>query len=279
MTDDLLGRLVAWAAARPDIRAVILTGSRARDDGTVDEASDVDIELFTADPGRYEADDAWVHEIGPVWVTLALRRPDDARYRMRLVLFEGGAKADLAIAPPALLEEMADAGRLSELYERGYRTLIDRDGLAARLPSPSGRPPTHGPPSAEAFRAVVDEFWFEASHIPKLLGRGELWVVKFRDWTMKELLRQMIEWHALALRGAETDVWHIGIRMQQWAAPGVWEELDAAFGRFDAEDARRAFLATAALFGRLARETAERLGHDYPAALERSVMAVDENES
>lgn len=270
-SDDLGDRIVAWATARPDIRAVILTGSRAQVGATVDAASDWDVELFTTEVARY-ADDEWLGEIGPTWVSLALPRPDDERYRMRLVIFEGGAKADLAFAPPAILDEMAGAGRLSELYERGYRVLLDRDDIGSRLPQPSGRPPGRRPPTADEFRATVEEFWFEAAHIPKLLWRDELWAVKFRDWTMKTLLLRMIEWHAIATRGAEADVRQIGIGMQRWAASSVWPELHRTFGRFDAADAREAFVATATLFGRLARETADRLGHEYRMELEHAII-------
>lgn len=271
--EGLGDRILAWATDRPDVRALILTGSRAQAGGSVDAASDWDLELFVTDVERYARRDDWTSEIGPVLVSLALSRPDDARYRMRLVIFEGGGKADLAIAPLAMLEEMAEAGRLSELYEHGYRILLDRDGIGSRLPTPSGRAPERTPPDAEAFRLAVQEFWFEAAHIPKLLWRGELWAAKFRDWTMKTLLLRMIEWHAVTTRGTDTDVRQIGLGMTRWADPEIWRELHATFGRFDAGDAERAFLATSMLFGRLARETAERLGHTYPVDLEREVIA------
>ena len=62
----------------------------------------------------------------------------------------------------------------------------------------------------------MEEFWFEAWHIPKYLKRNDLWVVKFRDWTMKQLLLRMLEWHAIATNGPALDISHIGVHMKDW---------------------------------------------------------------
>jgi aminoglycoside 6-adenylyltransferase len=272
VSDAFLERLVEWAARQPDVRALVLTGSRARADGRVDDVSDYDLEVLTTEPARY-ATPEWMDELGPVWVYLPTTRSDDERYMTRLVVFAEAVKVDFSFAPPDLLEDMVAARKLSPLYERGYRVLLDRDGLAARLPEPSGRPTGRTLPTEAELRAAVEEFWFEASHIPKLLKRGELWVVKQRDWAMKELLLQMIEWHALAASGGKRDVWHIGTRMAEWAQPGVWERLHEAFGGFGAAESRRALLATTALYSDLGRETAAALGHAYPAEVDAAISA------
>jgi aminoglycoside 6-adenylyltransferase len=98
-----------------------------------------------------------------------------------------GLKADIQIRPTGALAGIAEGG-LDDLYERGYAVLADPSGLAARLPAPSGRPPRLRPPTDAELRDGCLEFWYEAAHIPKLLARGELWVVKFRDGTMKRML-------------------------------------------------------------------------------------------
>ena len=138
--DPFLDRVVAWAERQPDVRALVLTGSRARPGGPVDDASDYDLEVFTSDRAKYETDE-WMDELGAVWVYLPTTRSDDSRYLTRLVVFAGATKVDFSFAPPDVLADMAAAGTLSPLYERGYRMLLDREGLAARLPEPSLRPP------------------------------------------------------------------------------------------------------------------------------------------
>lgn len=127
--DPFLGRVVAWAGQHPQVRALVLTGSRARDDGSVDEVSDYDLELFTTDRAALEESNAWLEEFGHVWVCLPTTRSEDGRYRTRLTVYENGLKADFSVAPVALLEDFVQRERLNDLYDRGYRVLVDKDGL------------------------------------------------------------------------------------------------------------------------------------------------------
>ncbi|MGA4837634.1 aminoglycoside 6-adenylyltransferase [Streptomyces sp. G45] len=268
-TDDgTVERILAWARRQPDLCAVLRTGSRARRDGTADALSDHDIELYTTDVDRYEdgAGD-WVRELGPVVVQVGLEGPWENP--ARLVLFEGGVKVDFQVVPVDRLAKLAAEG-LDDLHERGYEVLWDRDGAAASLPAATGTVAAE-PPDAEAFAELCAEFWFEVAHLPRCLARGELWVAKSRDWTTKELLECLIEWHALTVRGADLDVWYGGTRMRGWAAPGVWDSLPDTFGGFTEEDALRAARATADLFARLAKEVAEAHGFPYPHEAERAI--------
>lgn len=265
--DGVVGRVLAWARTRPDIRAVLRTGSRARHDGTVDAFSDHDIELYTTDVERYEDDGTWVEEFGPVVVQVGLEGPWENP--ARLVLFQGGVKVDFQVVPVDRLALMAAEG-LDDLHERGYDVLWDREGVTAALPRATGAVQAE-PPDAEEFGELCAEFWFEIAHLPRSLARGELWVAKSRDWTTKELLGCMIEWHALSRKGADHDVWYGGTRMRRWADPDVWQSLPETFGGFTADDALRAARATADLFARLAREVAAAHGFPYPEKAESAV--------
>jgi aminoglycoside 6-adenylyltransferase len=264
----LLDEIVRWASGRPDIRAVLLTGSHAR--GDADASSDLDVELFTTEPDRYAGRD-WMTEIRPVSVQLGFEPAADRPTRNRLTVFAGGEKVDFLVGTVELLAQLA-AG-LDDLHERGYRILLDRDGLAARLPPATGSPSPAALPTSGELRDVVEEFWFEAWHIPKYLARGELWVVKHRDWTMKQLLLRVLEWEA-GTRGV--DPWHIGTRIAEWAPVELRDRLEATFGRYDAADARRAFLATTDLFADVARTVAARCGLGYPDEMEEAIRGYAE---
>ncbi len=272
MTDteegDLLDRVVEWANQQPDIAALVMTGSRARPEGG-DELSDYDLEIFTSNPTALTDSEDWFRGLGNVWVHL----PAEAERGCptRLVVYEGGEKADFSILPIEVLQQAVEKQALGALYERGYTVLLDKTGLASQLPPPTYQPPVHELPTEAAYRELIEEFWFEASHIPKYLERGDLWVVKFRDWTMKELLRTMLEWHALAPGGKGNDVWYIGMRMKEWVQPGVWERLHDAFGRFDVADSWRALLSTVSLFRDLAVATGMKLGFRYPQEVDDAV--------
>ena len=264
--DDFLDSVSAWARRQADVVAVVMTGSRARDDGAIDPYSDYDIELFTEDPARYEGLE-WLSEIGPVWVCL----PQTSEgHPTRLCFFDGGVKADFMIVPAIVLDTMVEHQSLSDLWQRGYRVLLDRTGLTARLPAPSEKPAVSLPPTEDGYLDTHTVFWFEAAHIPRYLVRGELWVVKFRDFTMKQALLKMIEWQATA-RSADADVWYIGTKAKAWTSPDVWERLHETFAHFDAADSWRALLATLSLFRDVSSEVADSYGLEYPRKMDEAI--------
>lgn len=80
----------------------------------------------------------------------------------------------------------------------------------------------------------------------------------------------MLEWHARAAHGWDYDTWHDGHFLTQWTDPLTWNDLQDAFGCFDAADSWRALLTTMGLFRRLANETALRLSYMYPTAVDVS---------
>jgi aminoglycoside 6-adenylyltransferase len=262
----VLASLLKWARKDSNVIALIQTGSAARSDGRTDSFSDVDIEIIARDPQKLLLDDSWFVDLGDVWITM---RFDDVRYPTRLVVYDGGAKLDYTIAGADRLTGMA--GHLDPLYERGYCVLLDKEGLSTSLPAATGAFPLSAAPTQDQFNKTVEEFWFEATHMPRYLARHDLWVVKFRDWTMKEDLLEMLEWHAAISSADRVDTWHIGTRMIEWADQTTWAELDSVFGRFDQADAWRALLATTDLFARLSRETARGNGLIYPTDLENNV--------
>jgi aminoglycoside 6-adenylyltransferase len=265
-SDELLHEITEWADARADVVAAVLTGSRAADGTAVDEFSDLDVELFTTDPSLYVGTD-WLDELG--WVMVCLPFDDEGDgYTTRLVFFTDGVKVDFQIRRADHLDAIAAGSTEDEVWGRGFRFLIDKVGARSAKALCFSTPPNE-PVTADDFRRVVNEFWFEAAHIPRYLLRGELWVVKLRDWTMKTDLLKMIEWHARATQGDQVDVWYIGTKMRNWAEAEVWDDVHHVFGRFDRADSWRALLATVQLFDRIARDVAKADGFEYPVAAER----------
>lgn len=263
--DRFLSALIDWVSGRDDVRVVIRTGSRARRDGSADALSDHDIELYTTNPGRYAGTDLWLRDLGIVAVNIELAGPYSNP--AHLVFFTDGTKADFQIVPMSVLTELVDSG-LDTLHQRGYQVLLDRDGLAAALPVPTGSAPTGRFPDRPTFVALCKEFWFEAAHIPRYLARGETWAARVRDWRTKELLGAMIEWHAIAKYGLAHDVWHSGARMRSWADPEVWQQVTGILSLTDPlEDARQ----TADLFSRLSHQVAERFGLPDPTEIARRI--------
>jgi aminoglycoside 6-adenylyltransferase len=252
-------------------------GSRARQDHPADEWSDLDMIVFADDFGPYLANADWLNTFGEVWVWVRdwIGTPaSDAPCPEYLVVYEGGRKLDFAFFPVDELRRLVDGQLLENVYRKGYRALVDKDGLAARLiPAPSTLPPAEQP-SPEAFETLNRQFWYAALQEARALRRGDLWGTRLRDHAVKDHLLTMIEWHARARYGLDRDTWHSGRFMREWADPPVWEALYVAFGHFDADDSARALHATLVLFRRLSNETAQQWGYAYPARLDERITGL-----
>lgn len=268
--DALQTRIVEWAASQDDIRAILVVGSRARHDHPADSWSDLDLMLYATDPHAYDAPGVWLPELGTVWVTVPELHADGLPEH--LVLFEGGLKVDFSFLPLDKLTTPVQSGFLPEVFQRGYRVLLDKDGLAAQLPPAPGTVSPPVPPAPEVFLQTVHQFWYDAYALAVMLRRGELWRAKMRDHALESDLLHMIEWHAHALHNWQIDTWIEGRFMAEWTDPDTWEALFETFGRFDADSSWRALDASMTLFRRLAAEVAPRIGCAIPVDLELTMM-------
>jgi aminoglycoside 6-adenylyltransferase len=269
--DILEQRIKTWADTRPEIRLVLVVGSRARKSPPADKWADLDLHLFCTDSEQLTRDMGWLESIGEVW--LCLRTQLDERIPQRLVLFEGGKKVDLAFFPLQFARDFVAVGQLDETHDRGYYPLLDKDGLAAKLPHPLRQPHRREIPPEDEFLQVINTFFYGAVYVAKQIRRGNLWVAKFRGWTMKQQLLCMMEWYALALHGHEYDTFYDGHFLFEWSDPQTWDELQKTFGGFNASECWRALFGTMELFQRLSTIVAFTWGYPYPAALDKRITA------
>ncbi len=254
-----LDKVVRWARGEAAVRAVVVTGSLARADGSVDDYSDLDAQIITRDTEALTRDDSWLDSLGEVWIRFPLHQ--DAPYR--LVWFAGGYKVDFQFVQADDILAMRDSGELSDEYLRGYQVALDKDGLYTSLPPSPRKFPSAALPSETELAAVINEFWFEAIHVAQFIRRRELWVAKFRDWTMKEDLLWLIEWHARATGKAEVNTWLLGKRILQWADAETADAIQRIWSRWDAAEIWTALLIQLELCRRLSREIHAALGFDY----------------
>lgn len=259
MTDELVSRIVGWASSRDDVRSAILIGSRARSQQPADEWSDTDIILLATDPAGLVDDATWPGDLGDVGITFVEQTPVRG-VRERRVLFIDGRDVDFAIMPAAATAELATMG--AHVLARGFRVLVDKDGLLDGLPA--GAPENRQPSSGHAFSEAVSDFWYHALWTARKLARGEIFTAKACcDGHMKWILIRVLGWHA-----GEVDTWHDGRFLEQWADGRALSELRGAYAAYDGADVERALFATMDLFAWVARETGERLGCPYATSEE-----------
>jgi aminoglycoside 6-adenylyltransferase len=261
-SDHFLSKILEWAQAEPNIRCVVLVGSRARSQ-EVDALADFDVQIYARTTDPYTLDETWLSHIRPVWLVLPEQyHQDDLFVPTRLVIFAGGTKVDFAFYP-------ATAVVKSVSVWPAYRVLVDKDGTvpqsAHRTLSLSRRP------SAADFANVVREFWFEAYHVAKYLARNDLWLVKARDWATKQPLLTAIEWHEQARNGPQYETQWDGKGMQAWVSAEIWEKLNGVFAPFDRKNSWEALLATIALFRGLCKDLASMLDYEYPDDMDANI--------
>jgi aminoglycoside 6-adenylyltransferase len=205
-------------------------------------------------------------EFGRIWNCQALSNEEEGGPPTRLIIHEGGHKVDFTLASLDALRHLVTQAPLSDMYNRGYRVLLDKDHATDTMPRPTFR--ARPPPSEAEFLRLVNDFWHEAYHVPKYLVRDDLWLVKFRDWNLKVLLLEMLAWLMKSKRGWDHDTLYHGKPIKEWLDPEIYRELFECFAHFDSGDSWAAFFATARLLRRDSEETARRLGylHSYEGA-------------
>ena len=284
---EVLAQFVAWAQARPDIRAAHLAGSYARPGvHPPDEWSDLDLVLYTTWPLAYRQDSAWINAIAPLW--LAVPDDDGARLKGRwawlygwmwFATLEGGLAVDFVIRPAWELIGLDWRRRLglrrrampAHAYPLDRTTiLVDKAGRLGRLGwvelFPADPP---GQPDAETFRLAVEDFWGLADRATRKLGRGDLYTARrLTDSGMQARLLEMMRWHAGSLHGWGYPTGWRGSYLDDWADPRAAAAMRAAYAHLDAVDIKRALRAKLDLYRWLAIETGQRLGFPYPQAVD-----------
>ncbi|MBP5976847.1 aminoglycoside 6-adenylyltransferase [Brasilonema sp. CT11] len=264
---EIFNRIIQWAEGEESIRAIILVGSRAQNE-PVDELADFDVAVFATSYQSYLQDDKWLFHFGQLWVYIPeqyeIAEDNEIAEDIvptRLAIYEGGVKVDFAFHTVSLLSKLE--------WDTQSRIVLDKDGITANLKCSEQK--AQQPITEQEFINLVNEFWFEAYHVAKYLKREELWLVKFRDWSTKELLLQIIEWHKQAHYGWNYNTHYMGKHLKKWVDTNIWKALHQTFAHFDYADSRDALYGTMQLFRQLAQETAEQLGFTYPANVDESI--------
>jgi aminoglycoside 6-adenylyltransferase len=269
---DLETRIQQWALTRPDICAVLVVGSRAREVNPADNLSDLDLILLTTDANLYLTDSSWLGTFGSV--LLAASDPIDKGIEW-VAVYEGVIKADFTIfsAQPdrGNLADQLDNFPFQSTLERGIRILIDKFPKSQPLNLASR---AFQMPSANRFEQIISNFWIVATRVAKFIQRGDLWrAVTMLYCKLRFYLVTMMEWHAHVLHGLDYDTWYDGRFMDKWLDADILASLPDLFGHYNAVELRTALHNMLNLFRRLAQVVAGNLGYDYPQSADNEISA------
>jgi len=277
MSEVLLEKFIAFGNEDKNIRAIILEGSRATG-FHVDDLSDYDINIFARDIDRYLGDDAWIKRFGEV---LIFQKEKFVFYGTslptRLVLFRDYQSVDFSFWKTELLMDIVRGDKTYESYKNGYQVLVDKDGVAELLSQPDGTGFSVSPPNRDRFQQIVYDFWFEAYGMAKCLSRGDLWYSKLiENRFMKDRLFLMALWDHCSLSHWKPDSFiHTGgKRFEEWAPKELKDSFSKCFSTYEISDTWRSLFVVVETFNQLARNTASRMGFDYPEKLEDDILVL-----
>ena len=115
----------AWAENEPGVQALVVIGSRAREDHIADKWSDLDLILFVFDQEGWAENDAWLAYFGEVW--LSQLRIAGSGMPEWFVIYKGGFKVDFLIAKAKNnLEKALYDCPFDVLVQRGLGILVNK---------------------------------------------------------------------------------------------------------------------------------------------------------
>lgn len=182
-----LQELTGLLTAQEDVQALYLMGSFSRDDGTRDPWSDIDLTVFTTDPGRYHDRDTWLPDPTSTdfvtWYT-----PRHARVLFTDgVLLEVGVFSEADLHPPHPLLGITNG-----------QVIFDRANLAPRLDEVAAQHPGERW-TAERYAQHLRYLLTHLLLVNRRLARGEV-------LSAYQLYMRFAPWVLKYLSGEETDV-------------------------------------------------------------------------
>jgi len=124
---QLILKVQAWAATRPDVLGVSLVGSHAR--GSATPESDVDLVIVCKAPPTLIDDADWVRAFGE---PQRVEREDWGRVTSRRVRYANGLEVEFGIADRDWASAPLDAGT-RRVIEDGLVVLFDRGSAFGRF--------------------------------------------------------------------------------------------------------------------------------------------------
>jgi aminoglycoside 6-adenylyltransferase len=272
---EVLSKLVAWGEGREDVRAMILTSSRANPDYHHDIFSDYDVILVVKDVHPYLSD-SWLEDFGKVLVVYhdPIQLESGFAHFTRVTHYQDGTKIDYVVWPAGLLQWITDEPKLPAYLDDGYRVLLDKDSLTEKMKPPTFTAYILVPPSEQDFQYTISEFFNDSIYVAKNLRRDDLFLVKlcFDNIMKQQSIRTMLEWRMEIDHGWSVKPSAHGKGLKKYIAPEIWARLEKTYVGAETAENWEALFDTISLFRDVAREVAAVLGYEYPQDMDNRVI-------
>lgn len=265
--NQILQKLISFAENDPRISAMVLFGSRAREEKKADRFSDYDLIFFVSDVDSFIHSDEWLRGIAEPRISF-FENTAVQDYERR-VFFDDALDMDFLFYNVKDVERITADPIIRVWYAKGHRILVDKINYSKIVEASCPAPMEKKAITEQDFCNNVNNFWFHTIWATKKLCRGEVWAAKnCIDGYLKNLLREMLEYEAIARYGAGFDVWHDGRFFDEWVDPYIRSGLQDAYGKYDRESLQSALANTMDLYTTAARNTARLMNYPYPTGVE-----------
>ncbi|MFU8771730.1 MAG: aminoglycoside 6-adenylyltransferase [Anaerolineales bacterium] len=155
--DPVTQNIIQWARERDDVRAALLTSTRAVPGGIIDSFSEYDIILIVKDIHPYFEDRSWLEDFGDLLVVYRdpIKLEKGFERFAYITQYEDGIKIDFTLWALEIMQQIVEAEELPEDLDVGYCLLLDKDQLAARLRPPTYKAYIPDPPSKSEYAELV----------------------------------------------------------------------------------------------------------------------------
>jgi aminoglycoside 6-adenylyltransferase len=278
MTDQVTrDHIIQWAKNKSEIRAVLLTSTRAIPNAHVDVLSDYDVILIVDDIHPFVTNKTWLEGFGEVlvvyWDAVYLDPTFGLECCGNVTQYADGLKIDFTLWSVELFQKIVAAPALPAELDAGYQVLLDKGNLTTTMQPPSFKAYIPKPPTLEQYQTHINDFLTDAPYVAKCLRRGELMPLKWAlDYDMKHVyLRQVLEWYVGVRHDWSVPISSLGKGLKKLLPKDIWERLEQTYAGADVEDNWKALTKTMELFRHVATDVGEHLGYAYPNDLHERV--------
>lgn len=276
MSDAVESELIAWGESQPDVRAMVLTSTRAVEGAVVDRFSDYDVIVITSDVQHRYDDRKWLQTFGDVvidwWDPVNIEPISGLLTTGNIVYYPGTRKIDFTLWPIGMAKSVERY--LPIELDAGYRVLLDKDALTVDWPDSSGVGYRKHLPDCDGYLQAVNDFFIGVPYVITALLRGELLPAKWvLDFDMRyEYLLPMLEWYAVSIHGESVQIRAHGKGMEALIPDEIWFRLGQTHAGLDVAQNRAALFKMIDLFRDVAERVGDAIGCAYPAELHARVM-------
>lgn len=264
--DEIIKLILDIANDDDNIRAVIMTGSRANQDCPADIYQDFDIVYFVRDVKPYWDNTKWVEEKygKPIVMqrpeSMRLIPPDDDGSYVYLMIFPDGNRVDLQITEKTYVDDGEPA-----------TVLLDKDGVIPKIEVKREYWYVQKP-TQKLFSDCCNEFHWCLNNVAKGIARDELsYAMEQMNHYVRDMLIRMLAWYVGVNRGFAVSVGKNGKYFKKFLPMDLYERFTKTYSDADYNNMWRAAFEMLYLFGDAARDVAGQCMFTYDGEEEKGI--------